>query len=347
MAKIGMEPSSESYTAILEAEKAAFRASRLTSQLLTFAKGGEPIKESQSIRDIVEDAVGFSLSGSNVDCQLSMPDDLWQLEIDRGQIDQVINNLIINAQQAMPGGGTIEVQAENVVIDDNASEGTSAYLPLSPGKYVRISIKDHGVGIPPENLDKIYDPYFSTKENGTGLGLTICYSILRKHNGLILAKSRVNYGTSFHMYLPASEKKKIVQQPEQPKKKLIGSGKVLVMDDEEVIRNTAGNILKIIGYTVAFAKDGLEAIELYKNAMAEGIPFDVVLMDLTIPGGVGGKDAIKKLHAIDPDVKAIVSSGYSNDPVMANYEKYGFCGVVSKPYLVDDLNRAIQNAMNS
>jgi len=344
MSKMSLGKDSESYNSIIEAEKAAFRASKLTNQLLTFAKGGEPIKESQSIGEIIEEAVGFSLSGSNVDCKLEIADDVWPLEIDRGQIDQVINNLIINADQAMPEGGTITVKAENVTIDEFASEGTNAYLPLDPGKYVRISVKDEGVSIPPEHIEKIYDPYFTTKENGTGLGLTICYSILKKHNGLIFVKSQEGYGTTFHIYLPATEKEvaDVTVKKDVP---MSGSGRVLVMDDEEVVRIAAGHVLKVIGYEVAFASDGTEAIEIYKQAFDEGKPFNALIMDLTIPGGMGGKEAIVKLKEIDPNVKGIVSSGYSTDPVMANYEDYGFCGVISKPYMVEDLNRILHEAI--
>ncbi len=344
MSKMSLGKESESYNSIIEAEKAAFRASKLTNQLLTFAKGGEPIKESQSIGEIIEEAVGFSLSGSNVDCKLEIADDVWPLEIDRGQIDQVINNLIINADQAMPEGGTIAVKAENVTIDEFVSEGTNAYLPLDPGKYVRISVKDEGVGIPPEHIDKIYDPYFTTKENGTGLGLTICYSILKKHNGLIFVKSQEGSSTTFHIYLPATEKK-VAELKAQKDVPMSGSGRVLVMDDEEVVRIAAGHVLKVIGYEVAFASDGAEAIEIYKQALDQGKPFNALIMDLTIPGGMGGKETIVKLKEIDPNVKGIVSSGYSTDPVMANYEDYGFCGVVSKPYMVEDLNRVLHEAI--
>ncbi len=344
MAKMGLQKKSEPYVSIIEAEKAAFRASKLTNQLLTFAKGGEPIKESQSISEIIQEAVGFSLSGSNVDCNLELPDDLWTLEIDRGQIDQVLNNLIINADQSMPEGGTITVRGDNITIEEFVKEGTNAYLPLSPGRYVRISVRDEGVGVSPENIEKIYDPYFTTKENGTGLGLTISYSILKKHNGLIMAKSREKEGTTFHIYLPASEKK-VIDVKKKRALPLEGTGKVLVMDDEEIVRIAAGHVLKVIGYQVVYAYDGQEAIDLYKQAMEKGESFDAIIMDLTIPGGMGGKEAVAHIQEFDPNVKAIVSSGYSTDPVMANYEEYGFCGVVTKPYMVDDLNRVLHEVI--
>lgn len=345
MAKMEMQKDSAAYKTITDAEKAAFRANKLTSQLLTFAKGGAPIKERQSIREIIEEAVGFSLSGSNVDCDLSMPDELWTLEIDRGQIDQVITNLIINAEQAMPDGGTITVSAGNITISEDVPADTTAYLPLALGKYIKISVKDEGAGIRPEDLDKIYDPYYTTKDSGNGLGLTICYSIVRKHNGLIFAKSRLGVGTTLNVYLPASGKKVREVKEVEKKADLRGAGKVLIMDDEEVVRITAGQILKSIGYIVEYAKNGSEAIKKYTKEMESKKPFDVVVMDLTVPGGMGGKEAVKKLLEIDPEAKAIVSSGYSNDTIMFNYEKFGFCGVVSKPYTVEEFNAIIKKAI--
>jgi len=345
MAKMELGKDSPVYNTITDAEKAAFRANKLTNQLLTFAKGGAPIKESQSIREIIEEAVGFSLSGSNIDCELKLQDNLWTLEIDRGQIDQVITNLIINAEQAMPDGGTITVTAENVTIRNDISEDTTAYLPLAPGKYIKIIVKDEGVGIRPEDLDKIYDPYYTTKDSGSGLGLTICYSIVRKHNGLILAKSRLGVGTTMNVYLPASGKKAKPVKEEKKEPDLRGVGKVLLMDDEEVVRITAGQILKSIGYIVEYAKDGSEALKKYEEAMKKTQPFDTVVMDLTVPGGMGGRETVKKLLAIDPDAKAIVSSGYSTDPIMSDYRKHGFCGVVSKPYTVEEFNSVIKKAI--
>jgi len=338
MAKMNLPKDHASYATIQEAEKAAFRATKLTGQLITFAKGGAPVMESQSIKDIIEEAVGFSLSGSKAECELDLPKNLWTLEIDRGQIDQVITNLLINADQAMPKGGKIEVRAENATITDEIPDDTTAYLGLKPGKYVKITVKDEGVGIRPEEIDKIYDPYYSTKDSGTGLGLTICYSIIRKHNGIINVKSRVGAGTTFTVYLPASEKKSGGAQKAAPLK---GSGKILVMDDEEVIRIAAGHVLKRIGYEVEFAKDGSEAIDKYQTAFLGNKPFDAIIMDLTIPGGMGGKEAINKLKSIHPDVVAIVSSGYSNDPIMARYKEYGFSGAISKPYLIEELNTVL------
>ena len=345
MAKMELGKDSPVYDTITNAEKAAFRANKLTNQLLTFAKGGAPIKERQSIREIIEEAVGFSLSGSNIECELNLQDNMWTLEIDRGQIDQVITNLIINAEQAMGEGGTITIMAENITIGDDTPEDTTAYLPLTPGKYIKMSVKDEGVGIRPEDLDKIYDPYYTTKDTGSGLGLTICYSIVRKHNGLILAKSRLGVGTTMNVYLPASGKKAKPVKEEKKEPDLRGAGKVLLMDDEEVVRITAGQILKSIGYIIAYAKDGAEAIRKYTKAMESSKPFDAVVMDLTVPGGMGGREAVKELLKIDPDAKAIVSSGYSTDPIMSDYAKSGFCGVITKPYTVEEFNAVIKKAI--
>lgn len=346
MAKMSLDKDSTIYKFIFEAEKAAFRATKLTNQLITFAKGGAPIKESQSIREIIEEAVGFSLSGSNIDCELKLPEDLWAIEIDRGQIDQVITNLIINAEQAMPEGGTITLNAENIVIDDSIPKDTTAFLPLNPGNYIKISVKDEGVGIRPEDLESIYDPYFTTKDNGSGLGLTICYSIIRKHNGVIYAKSRMGVGTTFHVYLPVSGKKAKKIEKKEEETPLTGTGKILVMDDEEVVRITAGQILRSIGYKVDYAKDGSEAIIKYKKAMESEEPFDAVIMDLTIPGGMGGMEAVQKLIEIDPDVRTIVTSGYSHDPIMANFKEHGFSGVITKPYMVEEFNAVIKGVIS-
>lgn len=346
MAKSFLDSGSEAYESIIEAEKAALKANKITNMILTFAKGGAPVKKKQSIKEIIEEAVEFSLRGSQVDCTIDLPNDLWSLEIDRRQIDQVISNLIINAEQAMPKGGTITVKGENIHINKEVTEDTNAYLPLEPGKYVRISIKDTGSGIPPEHLTKIYDPYFTSKPNGNGLGLTICYSILKKHNGLIFAKSQLDMGTSMHIYLPSAI---IEVQVKAPKEEKIShkSAKILIMDDEEMVRKAAGRILTVIGYRVEFAKNGQEAITLYQQAQQSDDPIDVLIMDLTVPEGMGGKEAISHLLKIDPHVKAIVSSGYSHDPVMANYRDYGFKNVIMKPYVVQELNRIIDQVIRS
>lgn len=321
------------------AEKGCRRAQELTQQLLTFSKGGEPIRKEADISELIKESADLALSGSNARVEYSFPDGLWPVEVDEGQINQVINNLILNAEQAMPEGGTIEVSAENI------SAGAKEGMPLREGKYVKISVKDQGIGIPAEHLHKIFDPYFTTKEKGSGLGLATSYSIVKKHNGYITVESESGLGATFYIYLPASEK-------EPPKKKKVGkatlsdSFKILIMDDEEMLSESIAALLGHMGYTVETAGDGTEAIELYKKAKGAGRPFDVVVMDLTIPGGMGGKEAIKRLRGIDPDVKAVVSSGYSSDSVMADFGSHGFNGVVVKPYrieeLIETLNKVIK-----
>jgi len=322
-----------------EAEKASLRARDLTQQLLTFSKGGEPVKKPTAVAEVIKESSSFALRGSNVRCEYSIPEDLWPVEIDEGQINQAISNLIINGDQAMPQGGTIRIACENVLIKPKASAFHRK------GKYIRITIKDHGVGVAAEHIGKIFDPYFTTKQKGSGLGLTTTYSIISKHEGYVFVKSKVGKGTSFEIYLPAS-RKKIKPDDEIEGEIIRGTGRILVMDDEEVVRGVTGEILKDLGYEVEYAKEGAEAIELYKQSRKANQPFNAVIMDLTIPGGMGGKETIDHLLQIDPEVRAIVSSGYSNDPVMANHEKYGFLGVVTKPCKVYELSRVLHSAMN-
>jgi two-component system, cell cycle sensor histidine kinase and response regulator CckA len=321
-----------------DAEKASLRARDLTHQLLTFSKGGAPIKKATSIVELAKDSARFALRGSNVRCDFSFPEDLWTVNVDIGQISQVINNMIINADQAMPEGGIINVRFGNVTLAEND-------IPLlNTGEYVKISIKDQGIGISGEYLQKIFDPYFTTKQKGSGLGLATAYSIIKKHNGQITVDSKMGSGTTFHIYLPASKEKVLLHSADH-KTKLKGSGKILFMDDEEAVRKTTGFMLGSLGYNVEFARDGDEATELYKKAIESGEPFDAVIMDLTIAGGMGGKEAVKKLIELNPDVKTIVSSGYSNDPVMSAYKQYGFHGVITKPYQIEELSDTISKVI--
>ncbi len=313
-----------------DGEKAVLRARELTQQLLTFAKGGAPVKKTVSIRDIVKEACGFSLSGSNVKCLLAFADGLKPADVDAGQISQVMHNLVINAVQAMPEGGTLHVACENTTVP----EGTA--LPLAPGPYVRISLRDEGRGIPKEILAKIFDPYFSTKPKGSGLGLATSSSIIKKHDGHIIAESVPGSGAVFHVYLPASHQE-LPDKPLQPHAPISGSGKILVMDDEADVRNVVGDMLKTLGYEPVFAREGAEALAIYQSATQSETHFKAVIMDLTIPGGMGGKETIKKMLEIDPHARVIVASGYSNDPVMSAYESYGFSGVIEKPYTMDTL----------
>jgi two-component system cell cycle sensor histidine kinase/response regulator CckA len=334
LAKAHAKPGDRVIDRLSEAEKACLQAKDLTQQLLTFSRGGVPVKKTVSITELLKDSATFVLRGSGVQCEFSIPDDLWLVEVDEGQINQVISNLIINAVQAMPEGGTIKVQAENIVV------WTKDIPSLKDGRYLKISIKDQGIGIQEKHLHRIFDPYFTTKHRGSGLGLAVAYSIIKKHYGYIDVKSQLGVGTTFFIYLPASEHN-ITTNEKKVDKIFKGAGRILLMDDEDVVRHVVGEMLKHLGYNVEFAKDGAEAIKLYEIAKERGKPFDAVVMDLTVPGGIGGKEAINKLLEIDPDVKAVVSSGYSNDPVLSNYTEYGFRGVVAKPYKLEELSKTL------
>jgi PAS domain S-box-containing protein len=338
LAMLYVKPGNELFDRLLEAENASMRARSLTQQLLTFSKGGTPVKKTASIVDLIKESAGFVLRGSHVKCDFILEDKIWPVEVDEGQMSQVIQNLVINADQAMPDGGTISVRVENNVV------GSEDSLPLREGRYVKIMINDHGIGIPDEYREKIFDPFFTTKQKGSGLGLSTAYSIIKKHDGYITVESEIGSGTTFFIYLPAS-RKRIAKKQAVGGVPISGAGKVLFMDDEEMVRNTAGEMLRRIGYTVEFARDGAQLIEVYVKALVSGQPFDAVIMDLTIPGGMGGKETIKKLLEIDPAVKAIVSSGYSNDPVMADYKKHGFVGVIAKPYRIKQLSEQLIKTM--
>jgi two-component system cell cycle sensor histidine kinase/response regulator CckA len=316
------------------AVKAGKRAQDLTHQLLTFSKGGAPVKSHSSISQLLRDCASFAVQGSNVRCELRVPENLWPAEMDEGQISQVVNNLVINALQAMPGGGSVLIRAKNMYV------GKDQGLRLKEGKYVRVSVADHGEGISGQNIRKIFDPYFTTKETGTGLGLATSYSIIKKHGGLLSVRSKVGVGTMFYFFLPAAQTKSPSTQPTlmEPVK---GRGRVLIMDDEEMIREMAGDLIRELGYEVALAKDGMEALDIYKSALHEGRRFDAVILDLTVPGGIGGAQTLASLSEIDPDVKAIVSSGYYGDSIMSDYAAHGFRAVLPKPYDIKRLSQVL------
>jgi signal transduction histidine kinase/CheY-like chemotaxis protein len=339
LAKMLVNNKEKAYTRLEEIERASVRARELTQQLLTFSKGGAPIKKVTSIADVIRETSRFCLSGARSRCELLIADDLWPVEVDEGQISQVINNLAINADQAMPEGGIINVSAINVRL----CEGEIVTLPA--GRYIRISVADHGTGIEEQYLGKIFAPYFTTKQKGSGLGLATSYSIIKKHNGLLTVESVIGSGTTFHIYLPASEKAPPELRNITAEVAVGGAGRVLVMDDEELIRATAGEMLTTLGYMVGFAEDGAEAIEMYRQAREAGEPYDVVVMDLTIPGGMGGQEAVQKLLEIDVSAKVIASSGYANLPIMGNFRSYGFCGVIAKPYSVEELSKVIKTVI--
>ena len=334
-------PGSEVQRSLTRAEKASAKAKELTQQLLTFAKGGAPIKKLASISDLIRDTADFGTRGSNVSCEFSLPDDLWNAEIDEGQISQVIGNLVINAVQAMPEGGTIRISARNAGINPQG------FQDLKKGNYVQITVQDHGKGIPKEDISRIFEPYFTTKDTGTGLGLATTYSIIKKHEGAIDVESTVGGGTAFYLYLPASfGSAQTIEQPIPAHSDEKAFGRILLMDDDEIVRETGGVLLGLLGYDVDFAADGNRALEMYRKARVADKPYDVVIMDLTIRGGKGGKETIKDLLAIDPAAKAVVSSGYSNDAILSNYKQNGFAGIIIKPYTMDELGDELKKILS-
>jgi PAS domain S-box-containing protein len=329
-----VDPNERIHRRLLEAEKACLRARDLTQQLLTFAKGGVPVKSSTVITDVITEAASFATVGAHIRCEFAFAADLWPVEIDEGQVSQVFNNLIINADQASPDGGIVSIQAENVYFRDEA------FGLLHPGPYVVVHVRDRGTGITAEHLPRIFDPYFTTKQNGNGLGLASAYAIIRKHDGHIDVTSVPGQGTTFTIYLPASPTD-TERRARMEENVISGKGRILVMDDSASIRELLGEMLAFLGYDVAFAADGHEAIDSYTRSREDGAPFDAVIMDLTIPGGMGGKEAIRQLLTIDPAARVIVSSGYSNDPIMSDYQQFGFRAVIAKPYRISDLGNVL------
>jgi PAS domain S-box-containing protein len=338
LAVLRLEKGHDIRKSLNEAIEATKKASGLTKQLLTFAKGGAPVKKTVSITKLIEETAIFHLSGSKVKPFFYFPEDLWPVEVDSGQFSQVVSNLVINAQQAMPQGGVIEVNAENVNLPDG--------MRFKPGRYVKITFKDNGVGISEEHLAKIFDPFYTTKQSGSGLGLTTCYSIISQHGGYIDLTSQLGVGTTFFIYLPASENT-AENDTHSESLPLTGEGKILVMDDEAMIRNVVCEMLEMIGYQATTAPDGMAALQLYQAAFNSNLPFAAVIMDLTIPGGMGGMETLVALKKIDPQVRAIVSSGYANDPIMADPKKYGFCGVIRKPYKIEEFSETLKKVLES
>jgi two-component system cell cycle sensor histidine kinase/response regulator CckA len=324
-----------------QASVAMDRATRLTKQLLTFSKGGGPVKEILDMRGLVNESISFNLSGSNVKPVLQCPEDLWLVNVDKGQIHQVLSNLTINAIQASADGGHLYFTLENIELE------TEELVNLETGRYIRVTVRDEGIGIDPKDIEQVFDPYFTTKHTGSGLGLTTIFSIINKHGGVIYVESELGEGTIFTLLLPAVDSQqtpKIERHEAEPSPAAL-SARVLVMDDEEMIRNLAKNMLHRLGCSSEVVEDGHEAIEAYKRALEEAHPFDAVLMDLTIPGGIGGKDAVLAILAIDPQARCIVSSGYANDPIFANHEEFGFCGVLEKPYNLGNLAKVIRQVL--
>ncbi len=345
-----MAPETPSARALKDAEKGCLTAKELAGQFVTFSRGGRPHMRTAAIDTLLRNTVKFSLSGSNVKCEYSIAEDLCHAELDEGQIGQVIQNLIRNAIEAMPEGGTVRVRAENVEVTE---KGQTSVPRIPEGRYIKLEIQDEGVGISEEHRSRVFDPYFSTKvrgaQKGMGLGLSTAFSIVRKHRGFLFLKSSVASGTTVSIYLPAArEEKEAGQGPVDtvPGDQTTSKGqKVLVMDDEAMLRDMAEQVLQLIGYEVESVGDGREAVEAYKKSQEESEPFDLVILDLTVKGGQGGREAIRELLKLNPDVKAVVCSGYADDPVMANCEEYGFRASLAKPFSKTSLEDALRKAL--
>lgn len=336
-------------TQLVAAEKAALQARLLTQQLLSFSKGDAPTLEVTTVSEIVEECAQFILRGSKVKCSIEKGKELWSVDADKGQISQVINNLIINANQAMPDGGNIRIRIRNLQVRH------SEVPALNTGDYVCIELRDEGTGISPENLKKIFNPYFTTKRKGNGLGLASSYSIITTHKGSITADSSIGHGSIFRVYLPRSTQLSPTNSnPFEAEKKEVaketihrGKGYILVMDDMEAMMMVAGEILTVLGYEVAYSTNGNEAIEAYKAAKDAGNPFDACVFDLTVPGSMGGEEAANILIDYDPNLVAIASSGYTTSTVMSDYKNSAFKAVLPKPYRIKEMSDVLQELLNS
>ncbi|MCP4761955.1 MAG: PAS domain S-box protein, partial [archaeon] len=337
--KLDIDKESASYTSIIEAESGALRARDLTKQLLTFAKGGDPIKNFAYIDEIIEESATFSLHGSNVNYELISPSDIWPVSVDRGQIGQVIQNLVLNAAQSMNNGGTILITVINELLS-----GENEFL-LNPGKYIKIAVKDTGIGIPEEEFSKIFDPYYTTKTKGNGLGLSICHSIITKHGGTIFVDSQVGRGSIFQFFIPADPQAIVDDSLEIKSITSISKTRILVLEDDPNVNKVIGMMFNYLNIDYQITMDGLDTLEAYKESLNSNNPFDVVILDLTIQGGIGGKEIINDLVKMDSNVDAIVSSGYTTGEIMSNYLDYGFKGVLVKPYTISDLAESINNVM--
>ena len=339
LAKMYAKPGYEVYDVLAEAEKASIRAKDLTLQLLAFADGRKPVKKPLFLEEHLKDWILSALGDSQIMPELSIQESLWPVGADEMQIHNMIDNIVLNARQALPGGGLIKVKAENTDIDFPSG------LPLKERKYVLISIEDNRAGTSVKLTEKIFDPLYTAEQKNTDFGLSTSYSIIKKHDGHITVDSQPGLSTIFHIYLPVYQEK-IPPSEETLKHYPAGKGKILVMDDEEIVRLVIGKLLKQCGYDSEFAINGKEMLHVYKTAMEAGKPFDAVIMDLVIEEGMGGQEAINYLLEIDPNAKAIVSSGYSNAPVMSHYQEFGFMGFLAKPYMLDELGNVLHEVLS-
>jgi PAS domain S-box-containing protein len=362
LARIMAGPDRKTADVLADAETAAIRAKDLTYQLLTFSKGGKPVLNIAGLGNVIKETAQLTLSGSNIDSEFIVPDDLWPVEADTGQMSQVFHNIVLNAREAMPEGGLVTISAENRIIGKNNA------LSLNQGRYIMISFEDRGRGIPDEVLQNIFDPYFTTKEmgpqKGMGLGLSICYSIVKNHHGLISVTSREGMGTTVYIWLPASPiqdlgEKEISGRMKETRDAIPVEGavfreepatyngrRILVMDDEKMLRDVLTQMLHKLDFQVDAAVTGEEALALYRSALQTSATYDAVILDLTVKGGMGGAETFRQLQALDPDVKAIISSGYSKDPVIEQFRTHGFAGILLKPYNMNDLARMLEAVLS-
>ena len=343
LALMKLEENHQSSHYLTRAENSLNRATQLTKQLLTFSKGGNPIKRDENLSEIIKETVVFDLSGSNVKPIFNFADNLYSIKVDKGQLQQVFSNLAINANQASPNGGHLYISIVNSFVNDNE------ILDLASGKYLKITVQDEGTGIPQKHIDKIFEPYFTTKPTGNGLGLATTYSIIKKHKGHLEIDSELGKGTKFTLYLPASKKGEVKKEEKSETSKLPenNTAKILIMDDEESIREILSQMIELLGYKTDAVSDGEEAINKYREAKEQGNPFDIIIMDLTIPGGMGGKEAVKEILKIDKDAKVIVSSGYASGATLADYKSFGFIDMINKPYTIAKLGEVLNRVMNN
>lgn len=332
-AEIAMNISSEFEELISEAMEGCKNAQCLANKFLTFSSGGMPVKDRENIKKFIHDSVCSVLEGTNSKPEFDFEANDVYAEFDAAQMGQVIKNIVLNAHESMRAGGIIKVRTCNSSINvDNP-------FAAKPGEYVQIDITDQGHGIEKENLSKVFDPYYSTKNDKDGMGLATAFSIIKSHGGFITLESEVGQGSTFHIFIQLSKSKLNEKKMKANKIKLHqGSGRILIMDDQEQILFMLRKIMDKLGYEAVCTKDGQEAIEKYKQARNSEDDFDLVILDLTVPKGLGGADTMMELKKIDPNVRAIVSSGYSNDPVMANYRDHGFCAVMPKPYSIKNVS---------
>jgi PAS domain S-box-containing protein len=340
LARIKVASDSASRRSLEKAFAAMEQARKLTGQLLTFSKGGSPILEATSVRDLILDSSRLALSGTAVKCEYDFPDDLWMADIDPRQIWHVLNNVLTNAREAMPRGGTVWISAQNVRVDEKSS------IALASDNYVQVSVRDEGVGVPKNDIPRLFDPYFSTKtrgsRKGTGIGLSVCHSIIERHGGRITLDSELGLGTTVTFFLRALSVEKSRRRTRDGPEERPPGGRILMLEDDSAVIETGIGMLNHLGHEVTAVKDGAEVLELYSRSQHAARPFDLVLLDLTIRGGMGGRETLEKLREMDPDVTAIVTSGYADDPVISEFEQYGFKAALIKPFSMRTLEQTIE-----